>query len=121
MATNFTSSYVDAYELEPSLSNISGTYDGEVAGTAGFEVAVTEISASGELSGLTSGGCAFGGSVSPNPDGNVYDLEVTFQGGPCLAGTETVGGVAYVESGFLYAGVVTGSRDDGFMLLGQRR
>ena len=121
MTTNFTSTYVDAYELEPSLSSIAGTYDGEVAGTAGFEVAVTEISESGELSGLTSGGCAFDGSVSPNPNGNVYDVEVTFQGGPCLAGTETVGGAAYEEAGFLYAAVVTGSRDDGFLLLGQRR
>ena len=118
--TTFTSSYDTDYDLSPSLSAIAGTYSGSAATSAGTESAMVTISSLGAISGSSARGCTFTGSAAPRPRGNVYNVSVTFGGGVCANGTNTVTGVAYFDAPTkeLTSAALNSARTNGFIYVG---
>lgn len=119
----FASSYSADYELIPNLTVISGNYSGNAATSGGIDSATVNISNLGIISGIGASGCVFTGTVEPRTVGNVYNVSVTFGGGVCDNGTDTVTGVAYFNSEYqkLTSAAVNSTRTDGFIYTGTKQ
>jgi hypothetical protein len=120
----FTSTYDADYDLTPSLATIVGTYSGEAVtvGNTNPELATVTIAGGGAITGSSAGGCSFTGTASPHAKGNVYDISVTFNGGVCTNGTNTVTGVAYyiaAQKGLVSTALNSG-RTNGFLFEGTK-
>lgn len=131
-STSFTSSYDPAYELQPNLSTLAGSYAGN-GGELGAQGTVTlTIDAqgviTGQLSSVLAGNgqntnvCNFSGMASPHAKGNVYDLSITFGGTGCTNGTNTATGVAYLSSASnqLYSVALNSDQSNGFLFIGAK-
>ena len=116
----FSAVYDDSFELTPSLATVATSYSGTAASSAGAESATFTITSGGAISGSGSSGCTFSGTVAPRTDGNVYDITVKFNGGPCVNGTETIKGIAVYDATaeVLTAAALNGDRDDGVIFVG---
>jgi hypothetical protein len=80
-----------SYNTPASLSDITGTWNGNLFGNSPATVSVTS---SGIVSGF-SGGCAFSGTVVPDPSNkNFFDISLTYGGSPCLMPNQTQSGIA---------------------------
>ncbi len=119
---SFTTSYDAAYELVPDLNTISGTYTGSAATNGGTVFATVTVTGTGVLTGSSAGGCTYNGTVTPRANGNVYNVTVTFNGGACSNGTNTVTGVAYytAASKQLNSAALDSSRSNGFIFVGTK-
>lgn len=85
----------------------------------------TALSKLTAFTGSGASGCTFSGSIAPRASGKaVYDLTVTFNGGACLLGTQTVRGIAAVAgsgaSQVLYAATLDATRSAGFVAISVR-
>jgi hypothetical protein len=118
----FVTSYDSNYDLTPTLTSVAGTYSGSAATTVGTEAATVTISTLGALSGLSAGGCAFSGSATPRARGNVFNVSVTFAGGVCVNGTNTVTGVAHFDAAtkLLRSAALNSTRTNGFIYVGTK-
>jgi hypothetical protein len=119
---SFTSTYDTDYDLTPSVSSISGTYTGEaITVNTGPATATVTVQSGGAISGA-SNGCSYTGMATPRVKGNVYDITVTFTGGNCDNGTDTVTGVAYYVTAKreLIGTALNGGRTNGFIFSGTR-
>jgi hypothetical protein len=116
---SFTSTYDADYELAPNMTLIAGTYTGPIAD--GQTVTVTASSA-GTLAGHSTDGCTFTGSFTPRAKGNVFNVTVTFGGGACSNGTDTVNGVAFFDAATqrLYSAALNSARTNGFIFIGTK-
>jgi hypothetical protein len=117
----FTSNYDSDYERAPSLTELAGTFSG--SGYAGLtEFTMVTIAASGALTGQSASGCTFSGNASPRSKGNVYNVTVTFNGGPCANGTNTVSGVGYYDASMkqLISAALNSGRTNGFIFVGTK-
>lgn len=119
---SFTANYSNVYEIVPSVAAIAGTYSGSAAVVSGTEAANVTISTSGALVGRGASGCQFTGVVSPHAIGNIYDVSVTFSGGVCANGTNTVVGIGYFDSASkrLYSAALNSARSNGFIFVGTK-
>ena len=117
-SASFTASYDSSYDQPARLVDAAGTYSGTVVSSAGLSSAVVTVSATGVVSGAGPG-CSFGGVASPRGTVNVLDLSVTFNGGMCVFGTNTLTGIALYDavSGQLIAIAPNASRTDGFLFV----
>lgn len=113
---SFTSAYQAAYDQAPLLANLSGTYAGTSATRSGTETATLTVSATGSVVGTSSDGCQFAGTATPRKKGNVFDVSLTFKGGPCVNGTSTLPGIAYLEGSSLYSAVLDSTRSNGALV-----
>jgi hypothetical protein len=113
----FTGTYDTDYDLTPSLATIAGTYVGTAATLGGIESATATITDTGAMSGRGASGCTYTGNASARPNGNVYNISVTFEGGICSNGTATVTGVAYfnAKTNQLIAAALNSDRTNGFL------
>jgi NO-binding membrane sensor protein with MHYT domain len=120
----FTSTYDTDYDLTPSLATIVGTYSGEAVTVESInpEAATVTIAAGGAITGAGADGCSFTGMVSTHAKGNVYNVSVTFNGGVCTNGTNTVTGVAYYIAAQkeLISTALNSGRTNGFLFLGTK-
>ena len=118
----FSGSYDSNYDLTPSLATVAGTYTGSAATSGGVEFATVTISSAGAISGSGAGGCTFAGTTTPHSKGNVYDVSVTFGGGLCTNGTNTVTGVAHFDDATkeIRSAALNSSRSDGFLYVGTK-
>jgi hypothetical protein len=118
----FTSSFQPAYNLTPTLAAIAGTYDGSAEVGFGGEFASIVISVEGALSGQSASGCLFAGVVTTGSGGNYYDVTVTFKGGVCANGTQTVTGVGYFDAAtkVLWSAALNADRTNGFLFAGTK-
>lgn len=116
---NFTTTYDSDYELAPDINLVAGNYFGVRADNQ--TVGVT-LDAAGAVSGSSSDGCTFAGSFSPRGTGNVFNVTVTFAGGSCSNGTNTVTGVAFYDAATrrLFSAGLNGTRTNGFMFIGTK-
>jgi len=116
---SFTSTYNADYELAPNMNLIVGAYTGPIAD--GQTVTVTAASA-GTLSGNSTDGCTFTGSFGPRTKGNVFNVTVTFGGGACSNGTDTVSGIAFFDAATqrLYSAALNSARTNGFLFIGMK-
>ncbi|MBM4220914.1 MAG: hypothetical protein FJ170_03085 [Gammaproteobacteria bacterium] len=117
-STIFNLDYDNDYDLTPSLVMIAGTYVGEDFATK--DPATVTIAADGSMTSISTGGCQATGTVTPNPNGNIYDVVVTFLGGTCANGTSTVTGVLVGDGTGLVSAALNVSRTNGFLYLGTR-
>ncbi|MFC3107210.1 hypothetical protein ACFOFO_04390 [Undibacterium arcticum] len=117
---SFASNYNIAYEQAPSVATLAGSYTG-IASTAGAtDAAIVRIDASGNLNGIGTSGCQFAGTASPHARGNLYDLSITFKGGACSNGSNTLTGIAYYDAAArrLYNVALNSERSSGFIYVG---
>ncbi|QBC43084.1 hypothetical protein [Iodobacter fluviatilis] len=120
--TSFTSSYDRDYETKPNLTNIAGVFSGVVSTSSGNELATVNISAAGVITGSGISTCSISGTVTPRPDGNVYDMVIKFGGSPCLFANQSLTGISYFNSSIkrLYAAAPNSSRTDGVVFVGTK-
>jgi len=117
---SFTSTHAADYESVPNLALVAGTYVGLRADHHTVTVTVDSV---GTLSGHASDGCPVVGILSPRAKGNVFNVSVTFGGGACRDGTETVTGVAWYDAAtnHLYSAALNSARTTSFIFLGTKR
>jgi hypothetical protein len=89
--------YDQVYEQPASLATAAGNYAGGVGTLKGNGNATVVLGANGTLAG-TALGCSISGTLTPRGNVNIFDLTVTYQGGACVIGTDTVTGVAYYDA-----------------------
>ena len=92
---SFTSTHDEDSESAPNLTQVAGTYSG--LGADDHTITVN-VDSAWTLSGHSSDGCTVAGTLSPRGKGNVFHTSVTFGGGACRYGTETVTGVALYDA-----------------------
>jgi hypothetical protein len=79
------------YNTAAQLANVTGTWNGALLTGAAASVSV---SATGALSGSSSG-CLYTGKVAPRASGkNVFDVTLNFGGAPCILANQSVSGIA---------------------------
>jgi hypothetical protein len=118
----FTAAYDAAYETPATPAAVTGVWRGRLESGETYSI---DVGASGAFTGAGSSGCTFSGSIAPRPSGKaVYNVSVTFNGGVCLLGTQTVTGIAAVAGSgsaqALYAAALNGTRSAGFALISTR-
>ncbi|MEK6785853.1 MAG: hypothetical protein AABY61_10270 [Nitrospirota bacterium] len=107
-------------ESAPNLTQVTGTYTG--LHTDNHTVTVT-VDAAGTISGHSTDGCTFSGTLSPRATGNVFQISMTFQGGACRQGTERLTGVAFYDTATtrLYSAALNHARTTSFLFLGTKQ
>jgi hypothetical protein len=115
----FTSAYDADYELAPNMNLVAGTYFGLRADTQ--RVSMT-LDPTGTVSGSSSDGCPFAGTLSPRANGHAFHVTMTFEGGTCSHGTETITGVAFYDTSThqLYSVALNKARTDGLIFIGMK-
>ncbi len=119
-AESFTSTSDADSESAPNLTQVTGTYTG--LHTDNHTVTVT-VESAGTFSGHSSNGCTFTGILSPRAKGYVFQTSVTFGGGACRHGTETLTGVAFYDAATnrLYGAALNSARTTSFIFFGTKR
>ncbi|MCX7172872.1 MAG: hypothetical protein NT159_02865 [Proteobacteria bacterium] len=80
------------YNTAANISSITGSWSG---GLLDGETATVNILAAGTLTGTSSLGCSFTGTISPRPSGkNVFNISLTFAASPCALPNQTASGIA---------------------------
>ena len=117
---SFTSTYNGDSESTPNLTLVTGTYIGLRADH--HTIAVT-VNSAGTLSGHSTDGCTVVGTLSPRAQSNVFQTSVTFGGGACRQGAETVTGVAFYDAVThrLYSAALNHARTTSYLFLGTKR
>lgn len=117
---SFTTTYDADSESAPNLNLVAGTYAGLRADN--HTVTVT-VESAGTLSGHATDGCAVTGTLSPRAKGNVFHTSVTFEGGACRQGTETVTGLTFYDAvtNRLYSAALNRARTISYIFLGTKR
>lgn len=117
-SVRFLSHYDATYDQKPSLATLAGSYSGPSITASGPDQVTFTVDANGKITGSGASGCAFTGEAAPRPTGNVYNISVTFQGGVCDLGANTVNGIAVLDpnSGAFQASALNGERTGGFFV-----
>lgn len=115
----FTTTYDADSASAPNLDMVLGTYAGLRADN--HTVTVT-VESAGTLSGHSSDGCTFAGTLSPRTMGKVFHHTVTFGGGACPYDTETVAGVAFYDAAThrLYSAALNRARTNSYIFIGAK-
>src|SRR5690242_19514706 len=115
----FTSTYDTYYESAPNMNLVAGNYSGLRADNQTVSVA---LGSAGTVSGSFTDGCTFAGSFVPRAKGNVFNVTVTFGGGACSNGTDTVNVVAFYDAATqrLYSAAINSARTNGFIFIGTK-
>jgi hypothetical protein len=116
---SFRSTYDADYESAPNMNLVAGNYAGLRADN--HTVTVT-VDSAGTLSGHSSDGCTFAGTLSPRAKGNVFHTSMTFRGGACGDGTDTVNGIAFYDATTqrLYSAALNGARTNSYIFIGTK-
>lgn len=116
---SFTSRYDAAYESAPNMNLVAGNYSGRRADNHTVTVI---LDSAGTLSGHSTDGCTFAGIFSPRAKGNVFNTSVSFGGGACTNGTDTVNGVAFYDAATqrLYSAALNSARTNSFIFIGMK-
>jgi hypothetical protein len=117
---SFTSTYDPDYEVAPNMTRVAGTYTGL---RADHHTVTVTVDAAGTLSGHASDGCTVAGTLSPRAKGNVFHTSLTFEGGACRDGSETVTGASFYDpaTSRLYSAALNSARTTSFLFLGTKR
>lgn len=119
-SVTYSGTYEDSFDDAPVVTALAGTYTGEAATSDGTEAASVTINSAGTFTGSGSSGCTFSGSLAPRTDGNVFDVAITFNGGVCVNGSNTIRGIALYDATDkqLIAAALNNSRTDGAIFVG---
>lgn len=121
-SVTLNANYSATYDTPAALSAITGRFTGTSVSPAGPESVSLTVNASGAISGTSSLGCSFNGTVSPRNGVGAFDVSIRYNGGECLAGTSTQSGAAYFDpaSNRLYVAGLNASRNSGFVFVGTK-
>ncbi|GAA5787041.1 hypothetical protein [Chitiniphilus shinanonensis] len=119
----FSANYDTAYDNTPSLSAVTGTYDGVASSPGGTELVVFTVGTDGKVAGVDPNNCTFSGTLTPNADHNYYALSVTFGASPCVAAGQTFTGVSLYQAtgGQLLGMAPNSSRTNGVIFRAVKR
>ncbi len=114
---SFTSTYDADYEIAPNMNLVAGNYSGLRADN---QMVTVTVDSAGTLSGGSTDGCTFAGTISPRAKGHAFNVIVTFGGGSCSNRTDTVNGVAFynVSTQRLYSAALNNARTNGLIFTG---
>lgn len=117
---SFTSTSDADSESVPNLTQLAGTYAGLRADNS---TVTATVDSAGTLLGHASDGCTVAGTLSPPATGNVFHTSMTFGGGACRQGAETVTGVAFYDAATnrLYSAALNHTRTTSFLFLGTKQ
>lgn len=117
---SFTSTYDADYELTPNLNLVAGTYS--ELGVYDHTITVN-VDSAGTLSAHLTDGCTVAGTLSPRAKGTVFHISVTFEGGACRQGSQTVTGVALYDAATqrLYIAALNSARTTSYLVLGTKQ
>lgn len=115
----FTANYNNKYENQSKVSDIIGTFSGQVGTIAGVENANCTISDDGNLLGATASGCNLSGIVIPRSNCNVFNVSIVFGTG-CTHEGQTVTGIACYDSSSkcIYIAMPNDARTEGYFFAG---
>jgi hypothetical protein len=121
-AVTFTAAYDASYEVPATASAISGVWHGALLSGETYTI---NVASNGSFTGAGSSGCTFSGTAVPRPSGKaVYNVSVSFNGGVCLLGTQTITGIAVIggsgASAVMYAAALNANRSQGLVLISRR-
>lgn len=119
-AESFTSTSAKDSESAPNLTLVAGTYAGLRADN---QTITMTVDSTGTLSGHSTDGSTVAGTLSPRGKGNVFQTSVTFEGGACRHGTETLTGVAFYDAvtNRLYSAALNHARTTSLLFLGTKQ
>jgi hypothetical protein len=117
---SLTSAYDADSEAATNLNLVAGNYTGLRADN--HTVTVT-VDSAGTLSGSSTDGCTFAGTLSPRAKGNVFQTSMTLEGGACRDGTETLKGMAFYDAAthWLYSAALNNARTSSYLFLGTKQ
>ena len=117
---SFTSAYDADSESAPNLTLVAGTYAGL---RADHQTITMTVDSTGTLSGHSTDGCTFAGSLSPRAKSKVFHTSMTFGDGACRQGTGTVTGVGLYDAATqrLYSAALNHARTTSYLFLGTKR
>jgi len=117
---SFTSTSDGDAESAPNLTLVAGTYAGLRADN---QTITMTVDSTGTLSGHSTDGCTVAGTLCPRGKGNVFHTSVTFGGGACRQGTETLTGVAFYGAAThrLYIAALNHARTTSYLFLGVKQ
>lgn len=118
----FATTYDQRWNLTPTLASLAGSFTGAAAVLGGSEPTTLTITDTGNISGTGTSGCTFTGTAAPHVRGNVFDVSVTFGGGACSNGTDTVTGIGYydIATKRLWGMALNATRSNGFIFAGSK-
>jgi hypothetical protein len=116
---SFATAYVADYELPSNMNLMAGEYSGLRADNQTLHMT---LDAGGHIVEGSAGGCTFVGSLSLRGTGNVFNITVTFGGGACSNGNDTVTGVAFYDAATrrIFSASLKGTRTNTFMFIGTK-
>lgn len=117
---SFTTMYDADSESAMNLNLVAGNYAG--LRTDNHRVTVT-VESAGTLTGHSTDGCTFVGTLSPRAKGNVFHTSVTFGGGACRHGTETVTRVTFYDAAThrLYSAVLNSAWTNSYIFISTKQ
>ncbi|WP_079433402.1 hypothetical protein [Zoogloea sp. LCSB751] len=119
--STFSTQYNPAYEQPANATLATGTYTGNAVSSAGTQTAFMTLQANGTITGVVAG-CNFSGVATPRGSVNVFNLSVTFRGGSCTFGTDTLTGIGFynIPRKQFYIAAPNTARSDGLFFQGTR-
>ncbi len=113
--------YDSRYDQPASLAAAAGTYSASVGSLGGWQNTTLTLSSNGTIVG-GGNGCTFSGAATTHGSVNVFDVQVTFNGGACLFGTSTIYGVAFYDPAIrtLYGTAPNTARTDALIFIGSK-
>lgn len=80
------------YNTAASEAEVSGSWNGSLTDGEGASIS---IDSAGNVSGVSSSGCTFSATVTPDSSGkNFFDVSLTFNGSPCVLPNQSASGIA---------------------------
>ena len=121
-SATFAATYDKRWELIPTLASLAGSFTGASAVLGGSEPTTLTITDTGNISGSGTSGCTFTGTAAPHVRGNVFDVSITFGGGVCSNGTDTVTGIGFydIATKRLWGTALNSTRTNGFIFAGSK-
>lgn len=117
----FSTQYNPVYEQPADAMLATGTYTGNALSPTGTQPAFMTLQANGTITGVM-GTCNFSGVATPRGSINVFNLSITFRGGTCTFGTDTLGGIGFydIPNKQFYLAAPNAARSDGLFFQGTR-
>lgn len=96
-SVGFSANYSPDFEIPPSISTVAGRYVSTSTNAGRLETTTMDINTSGDITGSSTSGCVFSGTIKPRSSGNAYMVTVSFGAAPCALPGATLNGVSYFD------------------------
>ena len=117
----FSGTYDASNERRASLTELAGTYSGQVVLSSGGQSGSVTVGPDGAVVG-SAGGCTVTGSAAARTDAYAYNLALRFGPAPCYFAGQSFTGIAVFDPGTnqLIAASPNAARSDGILFVGTK-